>query len=242
MPTFAVTWTTEVDRNTPEEAALAARDMQVRPDTTATVFEVYRRTPGLTAAIDALFRNYGGFRIDVADTGAELAEVRCGTCGNRTYGAPGSSCDVSECFGRYEVVHVRCTTCGDETTMEHLGELCGRDLSEDSGLAPGTRMCPGSYDIFPLDLAVEDNCPECGEYESECVCGEPCPECGGKGWDIYNDNTESGYRGEVQRCDCGTLATEEEACAAARAAGVRVGASGKVLPGGVDPYALQEGC
>ena len=50
-----------------------------------------------------------------------------------------------------------------------------------------------------------------------------CLDCAGKGWDVYNEDPEAGYLGEVQRCDtCKMFATENEAWAAASASGLNL--------------------
>ncbi len=56
------------------------------------------------------------------------------------------------------------------------------------------------------------------------LCG-----CEGKGWEIFNEDPESGRLGEVQACDCGILPDDEAAYNSASAAGLLVDAQGHVL-------------
>jgi hypothetical protein len=56
-----------------------------------------------------------------------------------------------------------------------------------------------------------------------------CPECRDLGWCIFNASPEEDYLGEVQACDCGFFTSDDEAVAAARAAGLSVDDSHEVL-------------
>lgn len=59
---------------------------------------------------------------------------------------------------------------------------------------------------------------------------EQCPECEGKGWEIFNENHAEGHFGDVQACDCGIFEFDEQAWEAARAAGILLDEiGGKVL-------------
>lgn len=58
--------------------------------------------------------------------------------------------------------------------------------------------------------------------------GEPCSDCGGRGWEIFNDDTEEFPLGQVQACDCGLLEDDEQAYERAVAAGYVVGSFGYV--------------
>lgn len=48
---YRVTWTVDVDADTPLDAAVKARGMQTRPNTTATVFDVVAREHGEDAGL-----------------------------------------------------------------------------------------------------------------------------------------------------------------------------------------------
>jgi hypothetical protein len=54
MPNYLVTWCIDIEADTPEEAALAALEIQRRPDSIAVVFEVADKTNGATATVDLL--------------------------------------------------------------------------------------------------------------------------------------------------------------------------------------------
>lgn len=63
----------------------------------------------------------------------------------------------------------------------------------------------------------------------------PCEDCQGKGWEVFNDDPETGQLGNIERCDtCKALATDTDAEDAARAAGYTVGSNGNVLAGPQD--------
>jgi hypothetical protein len=47
---YRVTWAIEVEADSPHDAAVKARGMQIRPNATATVFEVQERLPGRVRA------------------------------------------------------------------------------------------------------------------------------------------------------------------------------------------------
>jgi hypothetical protein len=66
---------------------------------------------------------------------------------------------------------------------------------------------------------------ECGDDEEPFLCG-----CGGKGWEVFNDDPDAGRLGEVHRCDCGLLPDDEAAYEAASATGLFVDVDGNVLP------------
>jgi hypothetical protein len=56
-----------------------------------------------------------------------------------------------------------------------------------------------------------------------------CPDCQDLGWAIFNDCPETGDLGEIQACDCGFFPSDDEALAAARAAGLSVDDDYQVL-------------
>jgi hypothetical protein len=74
----------------------------------------------------------------------------------------------------------------------------------------------------PRPPAAEETIPS---EEEEILCG-----CGGKGWEVFNDDPDAGHLGNVQCCDCGILPDEESAYDAASAAGLLIDVDGNVLP------------
>jgi hypothetical protein len=81
------------------------------------------------------------------------------------------------------------------------------------------------YIASPAPPAVAEEPIEDRHDEEEILCG-----CGGKGWEVFNDDPDAGRLGEVQRCDCGLLPDDEAAYEAASAAGLFVDVDGNVLP------------
>jgi hypothetical protein len=74
--------------------------------------------------------------------------------------------------------------------------------------------------------------PSPSEPEDGLLCG-----CGGKGWEVFNADPDTGRLGDVQCCDCGRLPDEETAYESAASAGVLVDVDGNVLPNPWGAYA-----
>ena len=91
-------------------------------------------------------------------------------------------------------------------------------------------MFRATHRLHPIDFAREEL------DEESCSCA-----CGGKGWEVFNDDPAAGQLGEVQRCDdCRIFATEEEAHDAARFAGRLVALDGNLLPEPTGPWSNLE--
>ena len=84
---FRVIWKIEIEANSPEEAAQAARAVQLRPDLSATLFDVWEHAQGRMHRIDVERQ---------ADrlTDDELTSV--GTCLRLLQCAPGTHAEVKE--------------------------------------------------------------------------------------------------------------------------------------------------
>jgi hypothetical protein len=63
-----------------------------------------------------------------------------------------------------------------------------------------------------------------------------CLDCQDLGWAVFNASPEDGYLGEIQACDCGFFPSDDEALAAARAAGLSVDDAYQVLFVPFPPY------
>ena len=61
-----------------------------------------------------------------------------------------------------------------------------------------------------------------------------CRDCRFRGWEIFNADEAAGVFGEVQACDCGAYASDEEAWEAARTTGLAVDENGCVLVSPID--------
>jgi hypothetical protein len=131
------------------------------------------------------------------------------------------------------------------TPQSDLGDRGARDESvtregcacpacdEESGAGHGAGDNDGHRFCYTCELAgCSEESVHCGDDQ---LCG-----CGGKGWEVFNEDPEAGVLGQVQRCDCEILPDEEAAYDSATAAGLLVDAEGNVLarPWGV--YAAQD--
>ena len=103
---------------------------------------------------------------------------------------------------------------------------------------PDRCACPGCDEDSGAGHGSGDNdghlfcnvCELAGCSEDQAACDEPCDDCAGKGWDIFNEDPDTGELGDIQRCDsCLLLEDDDTAWAAARLAGYVVDADGNVL-------------
>ncbi len=110
-------------------------------------------------------------------------------------------------------------------------------LSHDDSEDPDGCACPACDEESGAGHGSGDNdghlfcnaCELAGCSEIKAACGEPYDDCGGKGWEIFNEDPDSGDLGDVQRCDTCRLLYDDDAWEAARLAGYVVAEDGSVL-------------
>jgi hypothetical protein len=137
--------------------------------------------------------------------------------------------------------HVRITACGegsqvvfydgpmaraaDSVSPRRYNDLDKVDIERSDPYRMTDQFCGCGRPLREFEVAL-GGCTVCA---GQAPAPAACEDCGGKGWEIFNEGAPGKALGEVQSCDlCETLAGDSEAFDAARAAGLGVDAEGLV--------------
>jgi hypothetical protein len=74
---FRVIWEIDIDADNPKEAAHGAREVQLRPDMPATVFDVWEHAAGKMYRVDVAGENERLSRAELVEIRARLRLLQC---------------------------------------------------------------------------------------------------------------------------------------------------------------------